>query len=176
MKLENQNVLLFLDNAPVHSENLVGNTVIKIVFVLKNTISRLQPLDASIIENFKVKYRKKLFRHVIARISNNRSGSDIAKQVDILQEITWVAAAWKKVLETTIKNCFAKCGIVQQVVENDESVLDDKLAELFKELTEMNEAENDFTVWNILILIIKFSASYQFRDGRLESCVNSRVF
>ena len=65
---------------------------------------------------------------------------------------------------------------MQQVAENDESVLDDELAELFKELTEMNEAENDFTVWNILILIIKFSASYQFRDGRLKSCVNSRVF
>ena len=94
MKLENRNVLLFLDNAPVHSENLVGNTVIKTVFVPKNTTSRLQTLDASIIENFKVQYRKKLFRH--ARISNNRSGSDIAKEVDILQEIIWVAAAWKK--------------------------------------------------------------------------------
>ena len=45
----------------------------------------------------------------------------------------------------TIKNCFAKCSIVQQVVENDESELDDEFAKLFKELTEMNEAENDFT-------------------------------
>ena len=43
-----------------------------------------------------------------------------------------------------MKNCFAKCGVVQQVVENDESELDDEFAELFKELTEMNEAENKF--------------------------------
>ena len=118
MKLENRNVSLFLDNTPVHAENLVGKySNIKIVFLLKNTTSGLQPLDTGIIKNFKVKYRKKLLRHVIARISNDGSASDIAKEVDILQAITWVAAAWKEVSKTTIKNCFAKCGIVQQVVE-----------------------------------------------------------
>ena len=74
-------------------------------------------------------------RHIIARISNDRSASDIAKEVDILQAVTWVAATWKEVSETTINNCFANCGIVQQLVENDESELDDKFAELFKEPT-----------------------------------------
>ena len=100
---------MFLDNAPVHPENLVGKySNIKIVFLRKNTTSRLQPLYAGIFRNFKVKYRKTLLRHVIARISNDRSASDIAKEVDILQAITWVATAWNKVLETTIKNCFYK--------------------------------------------------------------------
>ena len=94
MKLENRNVLLFLDNATVHPENLAGKySNIKIVFLPKNTTSRLRPSDAGIIKNFKVKYRKKLLRHVIARISNDCSASDIAKEVDILQAITWVAAA-----------------------------------------------------------------------------------
>ena len=67
MKLENWNVLLFLDNAPVHLENLVGKPS-NIVFLPKNTTSRLQPLDAGIIKNFNVKYLKKLLRHVIAKI------------------------------------------------------------------------------------------------------------
>ena len=34
---------------------------------------------------------------------------------------------------------------MQQIVVNDESELDDEFAEIFKELTEMNEVENDFT-------------------------------
>ena len=130
MKLENRNVLLFLDNLAVHPENLVGKcSNIKIVFLPRNTNLCLQPLDVGIIKNFKVKYQQK---YVIARISNDLSASDIAKEVDILQVITWVAAAWKEVSKTTIKNCFAKCGIVQQVFENDESELDDEFAELFK--------------------------------------------
>ena len=150
MNLENRNVLLFLDNPPVHPEDLVGKySNIKIVYLPKNTISRLQPLDASIIKNFKVKYRKNLLRRTIAGISNGGSASDIAKEVDILQASTWVAVACKEVLQTTIKNWFAKCGIVQQVVENDESELsllnEPEFGELFKQLTEMNEAKTSFT-------------------------------
>ena len=110
MKLENRNVLLFLNNAQVNPENLVGKcSNINIWFLPKNAVSSLQLLDAGTIKNFKVKYRKKLLRHVIARISNDYIAFDIAKEVDILQAIRWVADARKEVSETTIKNCFAKC-------------------------------------------------------------------
>ena len=140
MKVENWNVLLFLNNAQVHPENLVGKcSNIKIWFLPKNTVSSLQPLDAGTIKNFKVKYRKKLLRHVIARISDDYIASDIAKEVNILQAITWVAAARKEVSETTIKNCFAKCHNVQQVVENYKPDLDDEFAELLKELSKWME-------------------------------------
>ena len=110
------------------------------------TTSCLQPLDAGFIKKVKVKYRKKLLLHVIPRISYDRSASDISKEADILQAIKWEAATWKEFSETTIRNCFAKCGIAQHVVENDESELNGEFAELFKELTEINEAENNFTV------------------------------
>ena len=51
MKLENQNVLLCPDNALVHPENLVGKYFnVKISFLLQNTTSRLQVLDAGIIK------------------------------------------------------------------------------------------------------------------------------
>ena len=98
---------------------------IKVVFHPKNTTSSLQPLDAGIIQSFEVKYRKKLLCHVLARI--DRNASDVVK-VDILQAITWVAAAPKEVSEMTIKNCFAKCGTVQQVAEKDEADLNKEFA------------------------------------------------
>ena len=100
---------------------------IKVVFLPKNTTSSPQPLDAGIIQSFEVKYRKKLLCHVLARISNDCNAFDVVK-VDILQAITWAAAAPKEVSEMTIKNCFAKCGTVQQVAEKDEADLNKEFA------------------------------------------------
>ena len=58
-------VILFLDNATCHPETAqAGLKNIKLVFLPKNTISRLQPLDAGIIRNFKHKYRKLLVRYL----------------------------------------------------------------------------------------------------------------
>ena len=49
------NILLFMDNAPCHPENfVVSYSNMKVVFLPKNTTSRLQSLDAGIIRNFEV--------------------------------------------------------------------------------------------------------------------------
>ena len=66
---EDRKVLLFIDNAPSHPEYFINCfSHVKIVFLPKNTTSKLQPLDAGIIKNFKVFYRKQLLQHVLARI------------------------------------------------------------------------------------------------------------
>ena len=50
MVKEERNVILVLDNAIVHPTSLVDKfTNIKVVFLPKNTTSRLQPLNAGII-------------------------------------------------------------------------------------------------------------------------------
>ena len=121
IRKERRNVILFLDNATVHPTSLIDMySNIKIVFLPKNTTSRLQPLDAGIILSFKTKYRKKLMRYVIARINDDLFASEI--DIDILQAITWVADAWNEVNVERIKNCFATCGITEQTSEDKDDL------------------------------------------------------
>ena len=80
MNFENHKVILFLDNATCHPEILQnGLTNIKLVFLPKNTTSRLQPLDAGIIRNFKLKDRE-----LLCHINNNQTASQIIEEVHIL--------------------------------------------------------------------------------------------
>ena len=85
MKSQNWNVILFIDNAPCHPQNLKGKVSnINVCFLPKNTTSHLQPLDAGIIQNFKAKYRKLLLKFVISRVNDKKTASEIVKEVDVL--------------------------------------------------------------------------------------------
>ena len=93
-------------------------SVNKDYFLPKNTTSRLQPLDAGIIQNFKVKFRKRLVKYVLARINGSSSATQIIKDVNILMVIQWAQEAWKEVTGKTIKNCFEKC----EIIKNDDLI------------------------------------------------------
>ena len=85
---ENRKVILCLNNATCNPESMDDKfSNIKIVFLPKNTTSRLQPLDAGIIRNFKVKYRKYLVKYVLSRINYNVSVAEIIQDVNILMTI-----------------------------------------------------------------------------------------
>ena len=59
LQRQKRNVLLFMDNAPYHPSSLQDKFEnIKIVFLSKNTTSKTQLLDAGIIANWKVHYKK----------------------------------------------------------------------------------------------------------------------
>ena len=94
---------------------------IKIVFLPKNTTSRLQPLDAGIIRNFKVKYRKSLVKYVLSRINDNASAVEVVQDGNILMAIRWVQQPWKDVTSSTVKRCFEKCGFR----EGDDKLMED---------------------------------------------------
>ena len=111
MEVAKRKIIIFMDNAPCHPESLSERySNIKVVFLPKNTNSRLQPLDAGIIRNFKLKYRKKLLKFVISRINDNAKATDIIQEVDVLKAISWIKSAWGEVSEETIVNCFKRCG------------------------------------------------------------------
>ena len=100
---------------------------VKIIFLPRNTTTLLQPLDAGIIQNFKVKYRKRLLKHVLGRINEHFSVTRIIKNVNILMAIQWTQEAWKGVTGMAIRNCFEKCGMVksnENLVEVEEDDLE----------------------------------------------------
>ena len=77
-----------MDNASYHPEDLDGNfSQIKIVFLAKNTTSRLQPLDFGIIKAFNLQYYKRLLTHMVSKVDECSSASKVCKSVDILQAI-----------------------------------------------------------------------------------------
>ena len=76
LEFEDRKIILFLGNATCYPESMIGQfSQIKIIFLTKST--RLQPRDADVIQNFKVKYRKKLVKYVLARIQKDASATQM---------------------------------------------------------------------------------------------------
>ncbi|XP_060177758.1 uncharacterized protein LOC132607691 [Lycium barbarum] len=72
---ENRKILLLMDNATPHDieeyEDLL--THIKVHYLRPNMTSHLQPADAGIIANFKVKYKSRFIKHLIDEYERNGS-------------------------------------------------------------------------------------------------------
>ena len=137
LKREKRNILLLLDNVSSHDPALKSKfSNIKVVFLPKNTTSKLQPLDAGIIKNFKVHYRRLLLQHTLSKVdATHLSASEIAKSIDILTAIRWVKQAWEKVSAQTIANCFRHCGAVE--------VAEELVVDPFADLEEGSEQDNE---------------------------------
>ena len=67
MQSQQRQVVLLLDNAPSHLNDLNLSNV-RIKFLPANTASVLQPLDLGIIKNIKCHYRTKLLRSVLTNL------------------------------------------------------------------------------------------------------------
>ena len=145
MVRERRNIILFMDNVSSHSSDLKEKfSNIKVVFLPVNTTSRLQPLDAGIIKNFKVHYRRLLVKHTLAKINDDSgevvNASSICKSVDVLLAIRWIKEAWAAVSPNTIINCFRRCGAIPRISsENDSEDPFDDLDDQTQDMTNLNE-------------------------------------
>ena len=143
-KQENRRVLLFLGNAPCHPETIQQSlSFIKLVFLPKNTTSKLQPVDAGIIRNLKAKYRKRLIKHVVSLLDGENTASAIIKSVTVLDAIRWLKLSWDEVNENTIRNCFQKCGF-SQLENTTEAAQDDAEFEDLLQLLTTKVAAEDY--------------------------------
>ncbi|XP_069107251.1 tigger transposable element-derived protein 4-like [Argopecten irradians] len=100
-------VLMFLDNAPSHPKLSLKNVTLQ--FLPLNTTSKSQPMDQGIIQAVKLKYRRRQLQHIFANMTRHNllSGSELLKQISVLDVIYWVNRAWDQVETDTIVKCFA---------------------------------------------------------------------
>jgi hypothetical protein len=107
MRNKNRHVVLLLDNAPSHKVS-IELTNVKVLMLPPNTTSHIQPMDAGIINNFKVHYKRSLVKHYVREIDEKGS----FERVDLKQAIYFVKDSWNNVRADTIANCFHHVKII----------------------------------------------------------------
>ena len=75
---------------------------------------------------------------MLARIADDRSGYEIANEIDVILAIEWITNA--QISKDTIKNCIAKCGVVDHPARIDD---DEEFKNLFEELSEELQIDGD---------------------------------
>ena len=114
----NRKILLLVDNCSAHLNINEHLTNIKLVFLPPNTTSVLQPMDAGIIQNFKVNYRKLLIIDLFRCIDQN-----IEFKPTVFDAIQMIEDAWNKVSGQTITNCFRNSRIGCKNIEKEDKEL-----------------------------------------------------
>ncbi|CAF4098004.1 unnamed protein product [Rotaria magnacalcarata] len=107
MKKQKRHILLFLDNAPVHPQDVELENI-KLKFFPANTTAKIQPMNQGIIKTFKTYYRKYLVKHIIANATTAMTADDV--NITALDAVYWIQSAWEMVTSTTIKNTFKSAG------------------------------------------------------------------
>uniref|UniRef100_A0A3Q2XZU1 HTH CENPB-type domain-containing protein n=1 Tax=Hippocampus comes TaxID=109280 RepID=A0A3Q2XZU1_HIPCM len=108
MVIQNRKILLFMDNCGAHVPATLSN--MKIIFFPPNTTSHLQPMDAGVIQNVKLQYRKSMLKSILLNMDECNKASDLVKKITVRDAIEWIEAAWMKLESSTISKCFSKCG------------------------------------------------------------------
>ena len=124
-------VLLFMDNASVHT-NVIENTELsntRVIFFPKNTTSRTQPLDAGIIQNFKMTYRSHLHKRVMYRMRGRYGGGS-------LQGFEHCSGSFLDIE----KRCFTRCGFIKSPAVSAEP--ETKIPEVEQQLQDAEQADN----------------------------------
>ena len=101
MAAQCRSIVLFIDNCTAHPDVVRSN--VKLMFPPPNTTSKLQPLDAGIIQNIKIYYRKQILCHVLGHMDGASCVTELAKKVHIIDTIMWLKSAWDAVGPETME-------------------------------------------------------------------------
>jgi hypothetical protein len=117
MKIKNKKVILLIDNAGCHNTSKDLNlSNVELFYLPANTTSKLQPLDAGIIKNFKVIYKNFLVDKYLQDIEKLNK----IELPNVKEAILMIKKSWDKVKTTTITNCWHHCGFLENhMLTND---------------------------------------------------------
>ncbi|KAF0147144.1 MAG: Uncharacterized protein FD143_3102 [Ignavibacteria bacterium] len=107
MRSRNRKIILLVDNCSSHSTPEGNLTNVRLHFLPPNTTAHLQPLDAGIIQTFKIHYRKLLVRHYVQCVDTKQDMT-----IDVKQALYFIRDAWNTVSESTIAGCWNRVGIL----------------------------------------------------------------
>lgn len=100
-------VLLILDNASVHPENLIHSNV-KVIFLPPNTTSLIQPLDQGAISTFKAYYIRKAFEIILEKLEGDDEKTIVEawKEFSIYDCVKMVELSRKEMKVSTLNGCW----------------------------------------------------------------------
>ena len=100
-------IILFLDNFSGHKIDSLNLENIRIEYYPPNCTSILQPLDQGIIRAFKNHYRAKMLNKIISKIDR----IEVEEDINVLDALWLISAAWSQISAQTITNCFSTSGL-----------------------------------------------------------------
>jgi hypothetical protein len=100
-------ILLFADNCAAHSPDTSSLRNVKMVVYPPNSTSIVQPLDLGVIKGF-----KQVVQRAVCLMD---AGKGVQLKIDILRAIHFIVLAWQQVTQSTIQNCFVKCGHLKKM-------------------------------------------------------------
>ncbi|KAG8227227.1 hypothetical protein J437_LFUL008191 [Ladona fulva] len=152
-------ILLFVDNCAAHPKDNPYLKNVKVLFYPPNCTSVLQPLDMGIIWCFKQLYRKQLVQRVVSLMDSGTNIEPSTFKINVLQAMHFVLSAWRQVSQTSITNCYKKCGYGDESSQNVSESMTSEENETF---------END---WNRLTQGLEGTfEDYVICDSELPTC------
>ncbi|KAH9158386.1 hypothetical protein LEN26_003013, partial [Aphanomyces euteiches] len=162
-------ILLLMDNAPCHVIPESKLTNVKVVFFPPNTTCETQPLDAGIIKNFKVKYRKYLIGYLVSLVDSIEGidASNALKRVDMKMAVEWMKRAWGEVTQASITNCFRHCGIHKDTRINLSTAVEESQEEVVRDYGEVSDIleTGDISELSSMLELIGIHSTETFDEG-----------
>jgi hypothetical protein len=70
-------------------------------------------MDQGIIQTLKLKFRKRQLKQMVREMEvSSKCGSEILKNISLLDAIYWIDRSWAEVETSTIVKCFRNCGFI----------------------------------------------------------------